>query len=53
VPPADPERPWRVPLVVRFAARFEPARAAAALPNELATEVLTGFRRSVEGLGRR
>jgi hypothetical protein len=49
-PPDDPSRPWRVPLAIRTAFRFEPARAAAMRPNELAEMVLTGFRRSVEGL---
>lgn len=53
IPPADPERPWRNPAVVRAAFRWEPARAAALLPNALAAEVLTAFRRAVEGLGRR
>lgn len=52
VPPADPERPWRCPAVVRAAFRWEPARAATLRPNELATEVLTAFRRAIEGLGR-
>jgi hypothetical protein len=53
VPPEDPERPWRCPAVVRAAFRWEPARAATLQPNALASEVLTAFRRSIEGLGRR
>jgi hypothetical protein len=53
VPPEDPERPWRCPALVRVAFRWEPARAAAMRPNDLSTEVLTSFRRAVEGLGRR
>ena len=53
IPPEDPERPWRCPAVVRAAFRWEPARAATLRPNALATEVLTAFRRAVEGLGRR
>lgn len=53
VPPADPERPWRCPAIVRAAFRWEPARAASMRPNELAQEVLTAFRRAAEGLGRR
>ena len=52
VPPADPERPWRTPAVVRAAFRWEPARAATLRPNALATEVLTSFRRAIEGLAR-
>jgi hypothetical protein len=53
VPPADPERPWRAPAIVRAAFRWEPARALALRPNELATEVLTAFRRAAESLVRR
>ena len=53
VPPDDPERPWRCPAIVRAAFRFEPAREATMRPNELASEVLTAFRRAAEGLGRR
>jgi hypothetical protein len=52
VPPADEARPWRAPLAVRAAFRFEPARAAAMRPNELADTVLAAFRRAVEGLAR-
>jgi hypothetical protein len=52
VPPADETRPWRAPLAIRAAFRFEPARAAAMRPNELAEAVLAGFRRAVEGLAR-
>lgn len=52
VPAADPTRPWRVPAAVRAAFKFEPMRAAAMTPNQLADAVLAGFRRSAEGLGR-
>jgi hypothetical protein len=52
VPPEDPTRPWRTPLAVRAAFRFEPARAATMRPNELAETVLAAFRRSVERLAR-
>jgi hypothetical protein len=52
-PPDDPSRPWRGALAVRAAFKWEPARAAAMRPNELAEAVLDGFRRSVEGLNRR
>jgi hypothetical protein len=52
VPAEDPTRPWRVPAAVRAAFRWEPMRAAAMRPNELAETVLAGFRRAVEGLGR-
>jgi hypothetical protein len=50
--PDDETRPWRAPLAIRAAFRFEPARAAAMGGNELAETVLAGFRRAVEGLGR-
>ncbi len=52
-PPEDADRPWRCPASVRAAFRWEPARAAALRPNALAAEVLTAFRRAIEGLGRR
>lgn len=52
VPADDPARPWRAPLAIRAAFRFEPARAAAMRPNELAETVLAAFRRAVEGLHR-
>lgn len=52
-PPPDADRPWRCPAIVRAAFRWEPARAAALRPNALAAEVLTAFRRAIEGLGRR
>jgi len=52
-PPDDPERPWRCPAVIRAAFRWEPARAASMRPNEIASDVLTAFRRAIEGLGRR
>jgi hypothetical protein len=52
-PPDAADRPWRCPAIVRAAFRWEPARAAALRPNALASEVLTAFRRAIEGLGRR
>ena len=53
IPPEDAERPWRCPAVIRAGFRWEPARAATLRPNELASEVLTSFRRAIEGLRRR
>ena len=47
--PDDADRPWRVPLAIRVAFRFEPARAATMRPDELAEMVLDGFIRAVEG----
>ena len=51
-PPDDPGRPWRVPAAIRAAFRWEPMRAAAMRPNELAETVMSAFRRSAEALGR-
>ncbi|HEX7948928.1 MAG TPA: hypothetical protein VF494_01160 [Candidatus Limnocylindrales bacterium] len=53
VAPDDPDRPWRAPAIVRVGFRWEPARAATLRPNELATEVLTAFRRAAEALSHR
>jgi hypothetical protein len=52
VPPDDPARPWRCPLAIRAAFRFEPALVQTIRPNELAEQVLSGFRRAVEALHR-
>jgi hypothetical protein len=52
VPPEDDTRPWRCPLAIRTAFRFEPALVATMRPNQLAEQVLAGFRRSVESLHR-
>ena len=49
----DPDRPWRAPAIIRVGFRWEPARAATLRANELATEVLTAFRRAVEALAHR
>ncbi len=50
--PDDQTRPWRVPLAIRVAFRFEPARVATMRPNELAETVLTGFVGAFERLNR-
>jgi hypothetical protein len=52
VPADDPTRPWRVPAAIRAAFKWEPMRAAAMRPNELAEAVLSAVRRSTEALGR-
>lgn len=52
VPPEDDARPWRCPLAVRVAFRWEPALAATMTANQIAEQVLAGFRRSVEALSR-
>ncbi len=51
-PPDDQTRPWRIPLAVRVALKWEPVRAASMRPNELAETMLTAFRRAVEDLAR-
>jgi hypothetical protein len=51
-PPDDPTRPWRVPLAIRVAFRFEPARAVTMRANELAETVLAAFAHAIEGLQR-
>jgi hypothetical protein len=51
-PPDEPTRPWRAPVAVRAAFRFEPARAAAMRPNELAAMVLDAFAGAVAALHR-
>ena len=52
VPPEDDALPWRCPLAIRAAFRWEPAKATTMRPNQLAEHVLAGFRRSVESLHR-
>jgi hypothetical protein len=52
VAPEDPTRPWRCPLAVRAAFKWEAVRQAALPSTQLAELVLTGFRGSVEGLHR-
>ena len=52
VPPEDDTRPWRCPLAIRAAFRWEPALAATMRPNQLAEQVLAGFGRAVEALHR-
>ena len=52
VPAENPDRPWRVPVALRVAFRFEPARAATMRPNELAETVQDAFGRALAGLGR-
>ena len=51
-PPDDDGRPWRCPLAIRTAFRWEPALVATMRQNQIADQVLTGFRRAVESLHR-
>jgi hypothetical protein len=53
VAPEDAARPWRTPVAVRAAFKWEAVRQAATPPAQLAELVLTAFRGSVEGLHRR
>jgi hypothetical protein len=53
VPPDDPARPWRSPVAVRVAFKWEPMRMATMRPNELAETVASAFARAVESLARR
>ena len=52
VPPEDDTRPWRCPLAIRTAFRWEPALETTMRPTQIADQVLTGFRRAVESLHR-
>ena len=52
-PPDDPDQPWRCPVAIRAAFKWEPARAASLRANELGELVLTGFRQSIEAVRRR
>lgn len=51
-PSDDPTRPWLAPAAMRLAIKFEPLRAAAALPNALAETVLVAAGRALERLNR-
>jgi len=48
----DEQHPWRRPLVVRLAVRWEPARAATMSQEQLASEAVEAFRRALEAAGR-
>jgi hypothetical protein len=50
--PEDPSRPWLAPAAMRLAVKFEPLRAAATTPNQLAETVIVALRRALERLGR-
>ena len=52
MPASRPDRPWTAPLVVQLAVRWEPARAAATSPTELARTALAAFGRAVEAVHR-
>jgi hypothetical protein len=50
IPGDDDGRPWDRPLVLQLAVRWDPVRAAAARPTELAQAALTAFARAVAAL---
>ena len=50
-PSRDAAHPWRQPLVLRMAVRWEPMRAATMRPTELAQAALRAFRRSLVAAG--
>lgn len=53
LPPGDDEQhPWRRPLVLRLAIRWEPARTATMSQEQLASEAAAAFRRALEAAGR-
>jgi hypothetical protein len=52
-PPDDPSEPWRCPVAIRAAFKWEPARAAGLGANALAEMVLSGFRQAIEAVRRR
>ena len=52
IAPVDPRSPWRSPIVIRAAFKWEPARALATPPDELAATVLAAFARTLERLAR-
>jgi hypothetical protein len=51
-PPEDQARPWRCPLVIRAAFKWEPALAATMTANQLAERVLAGFASATVALHR-
>src|SRR6266550_2022571 len=51
-PPGPPLLRFGCALAIRSAFRWDPVRIAAMSANDLAEQVLSGFRRSVEGLTR-
>lgn len=53
LPPAvDETRAWERPLLVQLAVKWDPVRAAAMTPNDLAREVLRAFRAAILAAGR-
>jgi hypothetical protein len=52
MPPAeDEERPWRRPLLILLALRWDPVRASTMTTNQLAGELMRAFRNAVDVAG--
>jgi len=51
-PAADDDRPWERPCIVQLAVKWDPVRATTMRTNELASEVVQAFARSIEAAGR-
>jgi hypothetical protein len=52
MPPADDEaQPWRRPLLMLVAARWDPVRASSMTTNQLAGELMRAFRNAIDAAG--
>jgi hypothetical protein len=52
MPPADDEaQPWRRPLLILTAVRWDPVRASAMTTNQLAAELMRAFRNAIDAAG--
>jgi len=52
MPPADDEaQPWRLPLMMQVAVRWDPVRSSTRRPNELAGELMRAFRQAIDAAG--
>lgn len=52
MPPADDEaQPWRRPLLVQVAVRWDPVRSSTMRANQLAGELMRAFRQAVDMAG--
>jgi hypothetical protein len=50
-PADDPAEPWRVPLMMLTAVRWDPVRRSTMRDNELVAEMMRAFRRAIEVAG--
>jgi hypothetical protein len=49
--PEDEAEPWRRPLMLLTALRWDPLRKASMRDNELVAEVMRAFRRAIDAAG--